>query len=226
MFDQGTTSKRPSNGLHSVDGDSEPIVARARDSDDPTPTSAANMEPPSLPAPFKNTSENEMSGQGSVRAFKQTENESNGVLKHFESNPESLSESSRPSEIDTALPREDATRNPPQQQLQDARHQWDQARFDTGTHSVFPSPSPSPTRPHSPGAFRVRPGGMSHRAASSDSTANITGIIDPGRDSDTPMVEASLVVEEDQVRNPEPLSVARAMHPSLSGSCRSTRTST
>jgi hypothetical protein len=206
MFDQGTTSKRPSNGLHSVDGDSEPIVARARDSDDPTPTSAANMEPPSLPAPFKNTSENEMSGQGSVRAFKQTENESNGVLKHFESNPESLSESSRPSEIDTALPREDATRNPPQQQLQDARHQWDQARFDTGTHSVFPSPSPSPTRPHSPGAFRVRPGGMSHRAASSDSTANITGIIDPGRDSDTPMVEASLVVEEDQVRNPEPLS--------------------
>jgi hypothetical protein len=140
--------------------------------------------------------------------IKQLDNESDVDGKYSQSNPAAITEGSPPSEGETmqsASPGEEATPNSPLQHLADAHHQWEQYPFDTGTHSVFPSPSPSPPRPLSPGAYRVRPGRASQRAASSDSTTNVIANNEPARDSDTPMVEASLVVD-DEVRHPEPVS--------------------
>jgi hypothetical protein len=204
MSYQKVTASTPGAGLQSADGERERIVGLARDGDDPKRAREANMEHLSPPAPFKLTNENEKDDLGREMIFKQLDNESDVELKDSQSNPAAITEGSPPSEGETmqgASPGEEATPNSPRQHLADAHHQWDQYPFDTGTHSVFPSPSPSPPRPLSPGAYRVRPGRASQRAASSDSTTNVIANNVPARDSDTPMVEASLVVD-DEVRHP------------------------
>jgi Leucine-rich repeat (LRR) protein len=210
MSDDKVTSRLPGDGLLSAEGERERVVGQAPESDDPAHTNDENMKRTLLPAPVKDWGENETAGLGSDGTFIRAENESGVNLKQFESHPTST-ESSLLSQNETrydASPGDETTQDP-----QNVRRQLDPAPFDTGTHSVLPSAStssssPPPTRPLSPGAYRVRPGRMSQRAASSDSTANVAtnNNDETARDSETPMVEASLVVDEELVPHPVPQS--------------------